>query len=245
MTQAARPLVGPGLDGLAPVDRHALAALWTGAARSGTDDVATLAALVLVLSALGAPAPMVCRAAGCGAQQAASAFAASSLAAAYSGREPGPTARPALLSAPPGGVRRPGPALRRLALRALRDGWLLGGHVAQVTSWAGATCSDPAVREVLTVVARAEAAQAALWRDVLDWALAQRPRLLGRLRKVDLVQRSPLLDRPAQADPVVLAAHGWPRTEEVARLWAAHRAVVVARLAQPSSASSSAAAHWA
>ncbi|MCU1692260.1 MAG: hypothetical protein JWM64_1351, partial [Frankiales bacterium] len=121
-------------------------------------------------------------------------------------------------------------AVRRLALRALRDGCLVGGHVAQVASWASATCSDPAVRSVLLLLCEAEAWSAALWADVLAWALEQQPRTVARLRRVDLVERSPLLDRPPGADPVVLAAHGWPRPEEVARMWAVHRPTVLARL---------------
>ncbi|MCW2607877.1 MAG: hypothetical protein JWO60_2570, partial [Frankiales bacterium] len=116
------------------------------------------------------------------------------------------------------------------ALRALRDGELAGGHAAQVTCWAGATCSDPAVRAGLAVVARGEATARSLWSDVLDWALAQQPRLRKRLRRVDLAETSPLLARPPGADPAVLAAHGWPRPDEVARLWAAHRALVLLRL---------------
>lgn len=232
MTRALQQTDGqPDAGGLSEADRAALAALWTGVACGGTDDVAVLAELVLVLSALGAPPALVARAASCSAGQAASAAAGRALAGVYAGEAPAVAPRPALLAVPPGGVRRPSTALRRLALRALRDGWLVGGHAAQVTSWAAATCTDPSARSVLGLVARSEAAQAQLWRDVLEWALAREPHLLARLRRVDLVETSPFVRRPAGADPAVLAAHGWPRPEEVARLWAAHRAAVVAGLA--------------
>lgn len=228
--QTAPEPVRPTVDALTAPDRSALAALWTGAARGGAADVPALAELVLLLTALGAPGALVQRAAQCTAAQADAATRACALAAAYRGRPLELPPPAGLLSRTPGGTRRPRRALRRLALRALRDGCLLGGHAAQVTCWASATSTDPAVRASLLVIADAEAWCAALWADVLTWALQQQPRLVGRLRRVDLAERSPLLERPAEADPAVLAAHGWPRPEEVARMWAAHRPTVLARL---------------
>ena len=143
--------------------------------------------------------------------------------------------QPDLLGRTPLGVRRPRAALRRLALRALRDGCLLGGHVAQVASWASATSSDPAARAALRVVASAQASTTAVWGDVLTWCLAQQPRLAARLRRVELAEQSRLVLALAQApgDPALLAAHGWPRLAEVERLWAAHRAAVLARVPLP------------
>lgn len=251
--QAAQSVdVGPDTAALTPADRQALARLWSVAARSGWQDVPALAELAVVLAALGAPRGLVGRAAGCAGEQAVAADAALRLAEAYAGA-PLVLAPPvALLSRPPGGVRRPRRALRRLAVRALRDGCLVGGHVAQVTCWASATSADPAVRTALAVVTAAETRAAAVWSDVLDWSLLQRPRLLRRLRAVDLVETSPLaaLVAGVGGDPAVLAAHGWPRPDQLARLWAVHRAGVVARLGRPQgvespSAPASAAAHWA
>lgn len=250
---------------LAAQDRTALARLWADAARQGAADVAGLAELALVLAALGAPLELVERAARTSAEQAASTRAARGRAEAYAGVALPLPALPGLLAHCPGGVRRPRAALRRLALRALRDGCLLGGHAAQVTCWAAATCTDPGARVALAVVADAEARAGVLWADVLTWCLAQRPRLAVRLRKVDLPETSPLVQAlsAVRGDPRVLAAHGWPRPQEVARMWAAHRAAVVDRLADPAgarrppqreasfpgapspTASVTAAAHWA
>lgn len=231
MAEALQEHDQPDVAALTDVDRRALATLWTMAARAGTADVTGLAELVLVLTALGAPPPLVQRAAACAGVRAGSVAGVTALATAYRGTAPEVLPVPALLAVPPGGVRRPARALRRLALRALRDGLLVSGHAAQVTGWAAATCGDPAVRTVLSDVCRAEAGAAAVWGDVLDWALVQRPRLVARLRRLDLAETSPLAERPAGSAPVVLAAHGWPRVEEVARLYAAHRAGVLARLA--------------
>lgn len=232
MTHGAQLLEEPAVDGLDPVDRRSLADLWAGVTRAGAGDVAGLAELAVLLAALGAPLALAGRAAACSAAQAGSVAASGALAGAYAGAPVDLPVPAGLLGRPPGGVRRARPALRRLAVRALRDGCLLGGHAAQVTCWASATATDPAVQAALAVVADTEARAVALWSDVLDWTLAQRPRLVARLRDVDLVERSPLAElvRGVAGDPVVLAAHGWPRASEVDRLWAAHRAGVLARL---------------
>lgn len=231
--QAAPAVLGPETATLAAPDRAALARLWSVAARSGARDVAVLAELSLVLAALGAPLELVGRAAACAAEQARSAEVGLRLAEAYAGAPVAVVPPVGLLARSPGGVRRPHRALRRLAVRALRDGCLLTGHTAQVTCWASATAVDPAVRSALALVADTEARAAALWSDVLDWTLGQRPRLLRRLRSVDLAGRSPLqeLVGSVTGDAAVLAAHGWPRPDQVQRLWAVHRAGVLARLA--------------
>ncbi|MCW2665347.1 MAG: hypothetical protein JWN57_309, partial [Frankiales bacterium] len=115
---------------------------------------------------------------------------------------------------------------------AYRDGCLVGGHAAQVASWSAAMADDAAVRAVLAEFAAEEALLTALWHDVLDWCLLLRPQLRRRLRGADLPTVSPLLAayRGVTADPSVLAAHGWARPGDVARLWTAHRATVVASL---------------
>lgn len=230
--QVEERAAAPDLSSLGPAERQALAALWARAARSAAADVPALAELVLALTALGAPPELVARAARSSAEQVAASVACARMASAYDGVRLVLDAQPALLGRTPLGVHRPRAALRRLALRALRDGCLLGGHVAQVACWASATSTDPAARAALRVVAEGEASATSVWNDVLAWCLTQQPRLVVRLRRVELAEHSQVARALAQApgDPAVLAAHGWPRLAEVERLWSAHRAAVLARV---------------
>ncbi len=225
---AARP---PAVEGLSPQERRALSHLWLAVACSRQSAVPSLAQLVRVLCALGGPLDLVERAALAAADATRHARTAAGLATVYAGA---PATLPALsgvLAVPPAhGPRR---ALGRLAVTAYREGCLVAGHTAQVATWAAATAEDPAVRAALATVAAEEALHTALWEDVLAWCLEVRPKVRRRLRRLDLPTTSPVLAayRGLEVDPGVLTAHGCPRPQDVARLWAAHRAGVVARLA--------------
>lgn len=229
-TASRTPSALPAVAGLSAEQRTALSALWHAAACSQQATVPGLAQLVRVLCALGASLDMVERAAGAAAAQTRHARTAATLATTYAGSPCPLPALPGLLAARP--PRRPRAALGRLAVTAYRDGCLVGGHAAQVASWSAAMADDAAVRAVLAEFAAEEALLTALWHDVLDWCLLLRPQLRRRLRGADLPTVSPLLAayRGVTADPSVLAAHGWARPGDVARLWTAHRATVVASL---------------
>lgn len=229
---AVRPAPAlPAVAQLSAAERTALAGLWRAAACSQQATVPGLASVLRVLCALGAPLDLVERAARAAADQARHARTAATLAATYAGEPCTLPALPGLLAVQPTS-RRPRAALGRLAVTAYRDGCLVGGHAAQVATWSAATADDPAVRGVLGEFAAEEVLLTALWQDVLDWCLVVRPALRRRLRRIDLPTASPLLAayRGLTVDPVVLAAHGWARQGDVARLWAAHRAAVVGRL---------------
>jgi hypothetical protein len=230
-TAARTPTALPGVVDLSPEQRVALAALWRASACTQQATVPGLAQLVRVLCALGAPLDLVERAARSAAAQTRHARTAATLAGTYAGAPYSLPTLTGLLAARP--ARRPRAALQRLAVTAYREGCLVGGHAAQVATWSAATADDAAVRAVLAEFASEEALLTALWHDVLDWCLLVRPQLRRRLRRLDLPTASPVLVayRGVTADPSVLAAHGWARSGDVARLWAAHRATVVASLA--------------
>lgn len=228
----ADDLPRPDVSGLDPRDRGALAVLWTQAARGELASVPAFHDLALVLSALGAPLDLVARATQAALDEVDHTRRAFAVAGAYAGAPVEGGAVPGLLGRRVGQASTPRAALTRLAVEALRDGCLHEGGMAAVARLAADGADDPALRASLDVIATDEAGHAVLSFDVLAWCLAAgdaalRSRVAREL--VDLPVGGPDLPRP-DADPEVLARHGWPTPYDVERVFAAHRLAVVARV---------------
>lgn len=222
----------PDVSGLDPRDRQALAELWTQAARGELASVPAFHDLALVLSALGAPLDLVARATQAALDEVDHTRRAFAIAGAYAGAPVEGGAVPGLLGRRVGQASTPRAALTRLAVEALRDGCLHEGGMAAVARLAADGADDPDLRASLDVIATDEAGHAVLSFDVLAWCLsAGDSRLRSRIvtELAGLPVGGPDLPQ-VDADPEVLARHGWPTSYDVARVFAAHRLAVVARV---------------
>jgi hypothetical protein len=200
----------PVTSGLDADQRERLAAYWLDNARAEHSSVAGFARLVLDLLAVGAPAALVDRAQVAGADELRHARACYALAGAYAGVAWGPAG---LRSAP---IPLTGD-LVALAVATAREGCVGETIAAHLAAELAARATDPAVRRVLTDIAREEADHAELSWAILSWAL----RVGGdpvRAAVAAVFADPPTLpadDTPA--DPA-LAAHGLVGAEEKARI---------------------------
>lgn len=222
----------PDVTGLDPRDRAALARLWTQAARGELASVPAFHDLALVMSALGAPLDLVARATQAALDEVDHTRRAFAIAGAYAGEPVEGGAVPGLLGRRIGQATTPRAALTRLAVEALADGCWHEGAMAAILRLAADTADDPALRASLDVIATDEAGHAVLSLDLLAWCLSVGDsRLRTRIAKelASLPREVPsMTDR--DADPEVLARHGFPTSYDVERVVAAHRLAVVARV---------------
>lgn len=159
----------PDASQLTADERSLQAARWTRDAREEHASIAAFARLSVDLLALGAPPGLVERAHRAALDEVLHARLAFALAGAYAGEPVGPEAWPEALEAE--AAERPAGTLRRVALESLVDG-AYGEGLAALRA-AAEDAADPAVSEVLEIVARDEAVHAALGWDVLAFCVAR------------------------------------------------------------------------
>jgi hypothetical protein len=161
----------PRLDGLDARACAAIAAHWEQTALAEHASVASFARFVLDLLALGAPPELVLAAQRAMGDEVAHARLAFGLASAYAGAPIGPSP-----------LAVDGAIDRTRSLADIVRSVVVEGCVGETVSAAQAElalleCSDPAVRRVLTTIARDERRHAQLAWQFVGWALAQDPSL--------------------------------------------------------------------
>jgi hypothetical protein len=157
----------PSLAGLSSEARETLAALWLGDGLGEHASVASFGRFALELLAAGAPPELVAKAHEAALDEVRHARACLRLAAAYAGRAVGPGAFPFHGAVPVA------TDLADIAARAALEGCVGETLAAVVAVEQLAVATDPAVRDVLAMIAREEAAHAELaWRAVA-WAMAR------------------------------------------------------------------------
>jgi hypothetical protein len=206
----------PRVDALSPEERRVLAAAWTRDALVEHASVAAFARFALELLAVGAPADLVDAAHAAARDEVRHARLAFALAEAYAGE---PVA--------PGGFPFAGAVpidtdLAALAAATAREGCVGETVVALLAAEALAVTEDPAVREVLAVVASDEARHAELaWRAVRWMVEAGGERVRAAVADVFEDVRVHGVTPPDVtwgAPDAVLAAHGRIRADAMAAM---------------------------
>ncbi len=191
----------PAVGHLSIAERKGLGEAWLAEARTEHASIAAFSTLALSLLAVGAPAKLVEGAHRAALDEARHARLCFGVASAYLGEavEPGPL--------PMNRAMAPDTSLARLALASLVEGAYGEGVAAALCSARSKSARDPAIRQVLTMLARDEAAHAKLGWTVLRYAVAR----LGPASALELgVAWRALASRhdAVQALPDDLAHHG-------------------------------------
>jgi hypothetical protein len=162
----------PSTANLSEGARAALAAAWLRDARDEHASVPAFSRLSLTLVALGAPSRLVEATHRAAIEEIEHARRVFALAAAYARHPIGPGALPELLGegTDPRQVD-PASAVRQLAIESVLDGCLGEGFAAALARESQARSTDPAVRLMLTTIARDEASHAELSWEILGWCL--------------------------------------------------------------------------
>jgi len=222
-TRGARP-DARGLD--APT-RAALEALWLHDAQKEHASVPAFSRISWQLAAIGAPAELVERAHRAALDEIDHARRCFALAAGYGGRSHGVEAMPDLLV---GGLETIGDPLARIATESLSDGCMLEDYNADVAAACEATCTEPAVKDVLARIALEERSHADFSWDLLQWLVARGDERVARAveraaSELEAMKRPTAVSSAnatlvARADVERMRAHGRIPDTEWAALWA-------------------------
>jgi hypothetical protein len=209
--------VQPALDGLDEELRARLGASWRQVALAEHASIASFARFVLDLLAVGAPADLVLAAQRATADEIVHARLAFGLASHYLGEATGP-----------GPLRVDGSIDDSRDLASIVRAVIVEGCIGETVSAARAElelegCSDPAVRRVLTAIARDERRHAQLAWQFVGWALRHDPSLrdvvddtfTARLVGIEL---DPVVAPVDDARAAILRGHGVLTTAELAAL---------------------------
>ena len=185
--------------GLTRRHRRLLAAHWRRAAELEHASVVAFEHLRAQLESVGAPEALVARCSVAAAQERVHAEHCFALASRYLGAE----VRPGRLDAPALGE----PTLAEIAAESLRDGALNEGYAAWIAAQQLLACADEQVAATLRIVAKDEAAHAALSWAVLEWCLAAGGGSVALAVHAESARLPRLATSDGEGDPV-LAAHG-------------------------------------
>lgn len=211
----------PALAGLTDAERSALAAAWITDGLAEHASVAAFARLVLQLLAVGAPAALVAEAQQAMADEVEHARLCFGLAAAYGGRELGPSALPLA------GVLAGVDDLTAIAVGAVREGCISETIAALQAEAARTEARDPVVRAVLARIAADELRHAAhAWR-CLAWALERGGSSVHAACSAAFAAAESAVSSPPQHvdSDISSTPHGSGRLDAAGRAWAARRAM--------------------
>lgn len=209
-------LLSPGLVDLDGATRARLGREWAHDGSFEHASVASFGKLALELLAFGAPADLVRAAHEAALDEVRHASMCFRLASAYLGSPIGPGALPEASSF------KGAATLAELAASAVREGCLGETLAAVVASAQRAAATDPAAREVLTIVAEEESRHAELAFRVVAWAITRGGKEVRSAVQeafadgLDEVRRAAAAGRGGPASPDVIRAHGRLSIAEVA-----------------------------